>query len=48
MGQAVLFLAKTAFVNGEVITVDGGLLNVGRDDEKLSACTVLEINSCIE
>jgi len=28
MAQAVLFLAKNAYVNGEVITVDGGVMNV--------------------
>ncbi|KAF2466937.1 NAD(P)-binding protein [Lindgomyces ingoldianus] len=28
MAQAVLFLAKNAYVNGEIIAVDGGVLNV--------------------
>jgi NAD(P)-dependent dehydrogenase (short-subunit alcohol dehydrogenase family) len=28
MAQAVLFLAKNAYVNGEVLAVDGGVLNV--------------------
>lgn len=28
MAQAVLFLAKNRYVNGEVIAVDGGVLNV--------------------
>jgi hypothetical protein len=28
MEQAVLFLAKNAFVNGKAIAVDGGLLNL--------------------
>jgi NAD(P)-dependent dehydrogenase (short-subunit alcohol dehydrogenase family) len=28
MGMAVLFLAKNAYVNGEVMAVDGGVLNV--------------------
>lgn len=28
MGQAVLFLTKNSYVNGEIIAVDGGVLNV--------------------
>ena len=28
MGQAVLFLAKNRYVNGEILAVDGGVLNV--------------------
>lgn len=28
MGMAVLFLAKNMYVNGEIIAVDGGVLNV--------------------
>ena len=28
MAQAVLFLAKNNYVNGEIIAVDGGVLNV--------------------
>ena len=28
MAQAVLFLAKNAYVNGEILAVDGGVLNV--------------------
>lgn len=28
MAQAVIFLAKNAYVNGEIIAVDGGVLNV--------------------
>lgn len=28
MGMTVLYLAKNEYVNGQVITVDGGVLNV--------------------
>lgn len=28
MAQAVLFLAKCCYVNGEILAVDGGVLNV--------------------
>jgi NAD(P)-dependent dehydrogenase (short-subunit alcohol dehydrogenase family) len=28
MAQAVLFLAKNRYVNGEIVAVDGGVLNV--------------------
>lgn len=28
MAQAVLFLTKNAYVNGEILAVDGGVLNV--------------------
>ena len=28
MAQAVLFLAKNRYVNGEILAVDGGVLNV--------------------
>ena len=27
MAQAVLFLTKNAYVNGQIVTVDGGVLN---------------------
>ena len=29
MGMAVLFLAKNQYINGEIIAVDGGVLNTG-------------------
>ena len=28
MAQAVIFLTKNSYVNGQILTVDGGVLNV--------------------